>query len=1747
MPRGSLNGGLKAADIRHILNEKFVILTGGRDRTGRPIVTIPARESFEKMNMEDLRLALMYLFSIPSDETKELGFVVLIDMRQKGSWNSLKPVFRCLQETFSDEIHCVYIVKQDRFWEKHKVSSATNRYKFQVHSLSLDGLSKYIDPLQRTADFDGSYHYDHEEWMNLRMALENFIWRSMDVLHAFDSIQKIVQDTNLTMDVEQARAAIDEHNKLKAKISKAPIEQLEQEGNALIHRLTGSSDDASGTNGASDSDYGSGGRDSQCNPDFTCAGPHVSALLNNLRTTRENLYSLWQKRKVRLDQCFQLKLFEQDAEKMFLWIGQNAELFMANYTVIGNTQESAVAAQQEHEQFNRIARNTYVNINHIMSVAQRLLEVGHYASVEIRSVATCLENDWKLFINALDLRSSLLSLSVQFHYRAGQYLSNVKEWTEKFRGPPELPCGVSALETAIKEHQQLMDTVTQFYSSVIRDGKSLLHKLKSPPSLKIHHSDTMPTPNQFPDYTSSAKHILDVIQQLVLCQRQLEQDWQQRRIRLHQKLALILFQMDVKQVSHALVLFLAQIILLVHCLTCVTQVIDWLNNHGEMFLKKNVGIGRTLQRARALQRSQQHFENVAKNTYTNAEKLLAAAEDLAASGECQPDEICQTAQQLRNRISAFAKRIMEWFVELERLDGNISIIGSTARHCEQNLEQWLLRTDATLQAISTSVGEGQQLVSLLRQQSVMEGTDNNDSILTVESMLRGIDERQKPLKDKWKLQRFQLDIGLQFRVFEQDCLSVISQLDVWNEDMKVMSKKINPGQVEQILPLHQDNTAQVHAAVTDIAQSAQDILQLRKRFFRFQLIQNSGVSLVTIDGQNIVDHLHHLSGKLRQQEKEVMQMAAMFLSRLEYMSSFTQLHAHANQVIAWVNNEEQMLIATFAVPSTLNEAEQLQSEHKQFQLAIEKTYESTLTFQQQAEVMLSKEQCDGDSVRALVEEVNGKWRRLIALTEERHKLLTAAVTYYKTLDQVLPVLNNLEEDYRTNKDWCSWFSVQSGAQESKSSPRAQDKRAYISQLIKKHIDNKDRFLRGCTYARKNSELFLKYVRRSLHQPQQPPAIICAKQIENRVIESLDNLHHRENQILTLWTNKKRRLDLCQEYVLLEASARKFLNWIHEEGETYLTTHINALKEKVDEQLIQEHELFITKAKEQRESVRLFLELADRMIKKDEENFHFNDISKWMTVVRQQYTEFSSRIDNYRSKLDAALGRPEAVSTRDLALDRRSDPSLESKIKESRESKRKSTRRKEFIMSELLQTERVYVKDLETCIKSYMDEIENSPDVPQCVIDKKELIFLNLPEIFQFHNKIFLQELEKYESLPEDVGHCFVTWAEKFQIYVSYCRYKPDSNNVMTVPEASEYFDKLQKKHGLSLPLSAYLIKPVQRITKYQLLLKDLLHCCEEGKGEIKDGLDVMLNVPKKANDIMHLNMVDGCSDIDSLGEVLLQEFFVVWDPRQLIKKGRERQVFLFDLCLLFCKKVCDQLGKVKYLLKSRLLTSEINVTEHIEGDECKFATWTGGVPTSETRTIYKAPSLDSKLTWVRRLREIIGERILHVDLTYLPPRKISLKTQASCSNTENRMSCQSDTGSTTTEESGDTDVVSSLSKQSERSMSSARSSLAEIYVVVKDHNPSPTCAAAGEILITAGQQVEFIEKHPDRGDLCLARVIEVDSIGNELSVREGYVPLGKLKRLSRPSGSCNADSSSSGTVFVFLFYRRVNLLSILAF
>jgi len=62
--------------------------------------------------------------------------------------------------------------------------------------------------------------------------------------------------------------------------------------------------------------------------------------------------------------------------------------------------------------------------------------------------------------------------------------------------------------------------------------------------------------------------------------------------------------------------------------------------------------------------------------------------------------------------------------------------------------------------------------------------------------------------------------------------------------------------------------------------------------------------------------------------------------------------------------------------------------------------------------------------------------------------------------------------------------------------------------------------------------------------------------------------------------------------------------------------------------------------------------------------------------------------------------------------------------------------------------------------------------------------------------------------------------EEFQMYSVYCQNKPRSEELRTrVGDNCPFFRECQRRLEHKLPLGAFLLKPVQRITKYQLLLK----------------------------------------------------------------------------------------------------------------------------------------------------------------------------------------------------------------------------------------------------------------------------------------------------------------------------------------
>lgn len=100
----------------------------------------------------------------------------------------------------------------------------------------------------------------------------------------------------------------------------------------------------------------------------------------------------------------------------------------------------------------------------------------------------------------------------------------------------------------------------------------------------------------------------------------------------------------------------------------------------------------------------------------------------------------------------------------------------------------------------------------------------------------------------------------------------------------------------------------------------------------------------------------------------------------------------------------------------------------------------------------------------------------------------------------------------------------------------------------------------------------------------------------------------------------------------------------------------------------------------------------------------------------------------------------------------------------------------------------------------------------------------------------------------------------FRLYSYYCQNIPRSERLREqIQGEPQFLAACQQRLGHKLPLAAYLLKPVQRITKYQLLLKDLLKYSDEPSccTELQEALDCMLVVLKCVNDSMHQTAITG--------------------------------------------------------------------------------------------------------------------------------------------------------------------------------------------------------------------------------------------------------------------------------------------------
>jgi hypothetical protein len=154
-----------------------------------------------------------------------------------------------------------------------------------------------------------------------------------------------------------------------------------------------------------------------------------------------------------------------------------------------------------------------------------------------------------------------------------------------------------------------------------------------------------------------------------------------------------------------------------------------------------------------------------------------------------------------------------------------------------------------------------------------------------------------------------------------------------------------------------------------------------------------------------------------------------------------------------------------------------------------------------------------------------------------------------------------------------------------------------------------------------------------------------------------------------------------------------------------------------------------------------------------------------------------------------------------------------------------------VYNELMVTESKYIDDLKVLIKIYLIPLREAFSLhPIISRDDVSKIFSNIEGILDV-NSILLKKLEegrKSQSLSYLIASSFIEMESYFRMYFMYCNgYYDAVERVKELESSDRRFQSFTKAASLlpeanNLDLGSFLIKPVQRICKYPLLLREIL-------------------------------------------------------------------------------------------------------------------------------------------------------------------------------------------------------------------------------------------------------------------------------------------------------------------------------------
>lgn len=304
--------------------------------------------------------------------------------------------------------------------------------------------------------------------------------------------------------------------------------------------------------------------------------------------------------------------------------------------------------------------------------------------------------------------------------------------------------------------------------------------------------------------------------------------------------------------------------------------------------------------------------------------------------------------------------------------------------------------------------------------------------------------------------------------------------------------------------------------------------------------------------------------------------------------------------------------------------------------------------------------------------------------------------------------------------------------------------------------------------------------------------------------------------------------------------------------------------------------------------------------------------------------------------------------------------------------------------EIVETERAYVRDLHSIVEDYLGPLLDG-GVLGLSAEQVGTLFANIEDIYEFSSEL-LEDLEGSSSAG-GIAECFVQRSEDFDIYTLYCMNYPSSlallRELSLSPPAALWLQERQAQLHHSLPLQSFLLKPVQRILKYHLLLQELGKHWAEGPGAggremVEEAIVSMTAVAWYINDMKRKQehaarlqevqrRLGGWTgpELSAFGELVLEGSFRGGGGGGPRLRGGERLLFLFSRMLLVAKRRGPE-----YTYKGHIFCCNLSVSESPR-DPLGFKVADLTIP--KHRHLLQAKNQEEKRLWIHCLQRLFFE------------------------------------------------------------------------------------------------------------------------------------------------------------------------------